>query len=66
MPDITIGKRTHYTSTGESDYDQFEIEISSEIECCGLITLDYVDDLFRLRNAIDNYISDNNLHNPSL
>lgn len=66
MPDITIGKRTHYTESGESDYEQYEIEISSDIECNGIITLDYAGDLFRLRNALDNYIAENNLQNPYL
>lgn len=48
MPDITIGKRTHFTAEGDPDYAQYEIEISSNIESCGIITLDYVEDLLRL------------------
>lgn len=66
MPDITIGKTTHFTGDGQSDYDQFEIEVSTDLECCGIITLDNAGDLFRLRNAIDCYISENNLNNPYL
>lgn len=65
MPDISIGKLTHYTAEGEPDYAQYEIEVSSNIECCGIITLDYIEDLLRLRNAIDSYLSENNL-NPSV
>lgn len=62
MPDITISRITHFTVDGDPDYAQYEIEISSPIECCGIITLDYADDLLRLRNAIDSYLSENNLN----
>ena len=65
IPEITVGKINHYTSSGEPDYSEYEIEVSTDLECQGIIRLETVDDLVRLRNVLDNFIKENNLNTTS-
>lgn len=64
MPEISINTRQYFDEEGESIGKCYEIDVSSAIESNGIIVLDDVADLFRLRTAINNYITENALANP--
>ena len=65
IPEITVGKINHYTSSGEPDYSEYEIEVSTDFECLGIIKLENTDDIVRLRNVLDNFIKEYNLNTTS-
>ena len=67
VPEISISKRTFFTSDSEVDYSQYDITVMGEgYATVGQLSFEDPADLFRLRNAIDNYIKLNGLQNPYL
>lgn len=67
VPEISISKCTFFTSDSEVDYSQYDITVMGEgYATVGQLRFEDPADLFRLRNAIDNYIKLNGLQNPYL
>lgn len=66
IPEISISRCTFFTSGSEVDYSQYEITVMGEgYATVGQLTFEDTTDLFRLRDAIDNYIKLNNLEKPT-
>ena len=64
--EISIARRETYTTDGAFDFAVYEVQVRDNPENIQTILLDELADLHILRKAIDDYITRNNIQNPSL